>query len=104
MVSEASSSTSSGLKVLGSPRRQKWSSPPDWTVDSALTNAGQDKTRVRARTIQTRRIGFAESVEKSSKPRSKFPQDGIGSITPSPKMLKFASVKMNNGIEIQNCA
>jgi hypothetical protein len=49
------------------------------------------------------RHGLAASAEKSSKPRSKFPQDGIGSITPSPKMLKFASVKMNNGIEIQNC-
>jgi hypothetical protein len=52
----------------------------------------------------TSRHGFAASAEKSSKPRSRFPHDGIGSITPSPKMLKFASVKMNNGIEIQNCA
>ncbi len=48
--------------------------------------------------------GFAESAEKSSKPRIKFPQDGIGSITPRPRMLKLASVRMKSGIEIRNCA
>jgi hypothetical protein len=52
----------------------------------------------------TSRSGFAAREEKSSKPRSKLPHDGMGSITPSPKMLKFASVSMNKGIEIQNCA
>src|SRR5262249_17050363 len=42
--------------------------------------------------------------EKSSRPFNKFPQDDIGSITPSPSMLNVASVKTNSGIEIQNCA
>ena len=52
-------------------------------------------------TTMTRRMsgtslqGFAASAEKSSKPRIKLPHEGIGSITPRPKMLRFASVKMN---------
>src|SRR5207244_13035137 len=61
-------------------------------------------TTITRRTRGTSLQGFAESVEKSSKPRIKFPQEGIGSITPRPRMRRFASVKMKSGIEIKNCA
>src|SRR5690348_10884233 len=48
--------------------------------------------------------GLAATMEKSSKPRKRFPHDGSGSMTPSPSILKVASVKMNTGMAIQNCA
>src|SRR6202030_3283621 len=48
--------------------------------------------------------GFELTAEKSSSPRSRLPQEGIGSVTPSPSILRVASVKMNTGIETQNCA
>src|SRR5258708_7503848 len=35
---------------------------------------------------------------------SKLPSEGSGSVTPSPNAPKFASVMMNTGTEIQNCA
>src|SRR5215467_7913980 len=48
--------------------------------------------------------GLEPTAEKSSSPRSRFPHDGSGSITPRPSMLSVASVRTNIGIEIQNCA
>ena len=35
---------------------------------------------------------------------SKLPHEGMGSATPKPRIPRFASLKMNTGIEIQNCA
>jgi len=61
-------------------------------------------TTMTSRTSGASFQGFAATAEKSSKPRIKFPQDGMGSITPNPKMLRLVSVKINSGIEIQNCA
>src|SRR5713226_5731217 len=43
-----------------------------------------------------------ESMPSSS--RSRLPQDGIGSATPSPRMPRFASLRMKTGMEIQNWA
>src|SRR5271157_1596547 len=39
-----------------------------------------------------------------SSSRSKLPNDGKGSATPSPRMLRLASDRMKMGTEIQNCA
>src|SRR6266851_1365487 len=48
--------------------------------------------------------GLDVTAEKSSSPRSRLPHDGMGSLTPRPSMLRVASVKMNTGMETQNCA
>src|ERR1700693_2064672 len=48
--------------------------------------------------------GYTLTDEKSSRPRRRFPHEGMGSMTPRPRMLKLASVRMNSGIETQNCA
>jgi len=50
------------------------------------------------------RHGLADIAPKSSQPRNRFPQEGSGSMTPSPSMLRVASVRMNKGMEIQNWA
>src|SRR5437867_703984 len=60
-------------------------------------------TKIRT-TSGARLQGLAATAEKSSRPRKRFPHDGIGSITPKPSMLKVASVSTKTGIEIQNWA
>ena len=41
---------------------------------------------------------------KPSNSFNKLPQEGMGSATPSPRIPRLASLRMNTGIEIQNCA
>src|SRR4051812_19467057 len=48
--------------------------------------------------------GCADNVEKLPSSRRMLPHEGMGSLTPSPKMPRFASVKIKTGTEIQNCA
>src|ERR1700747_558346 len=55
-------------------------------------------------TSGTSRQGSSRDDFRPSSSRSGVPHEGKGSATPSPRMPRFASLKMKTGIEIQNCA
>src|SRR5215469_11391139 len=58
-------------------------------------------------TSNPRGINFHGSSPIDTRPSSSFsrlPHEGNGSATPRPRIPRFASLKTNAGIEIQNCA
>ena len=48
--------------------------------------------------------GLAFTSGQFSSPRRRFPHEGNGSATPSPRMPRLASAMMKMGMEVQNCA
>src|SRR6266850_2823389 len=64
----------------------------------------QQLTTISSNNRGTKRHGWSPIAEKSSSSRSRLPHEGNGSLTPRPRIPRFASARMKTGIEIQNCA